>query len=312
MTDSRTVTGGNEDLTVDAPRCLRMRYSESGCRLCVDICRHGAVKLDGGLTINPQLCSGCLLCTSVCPAGALEQRSDFAICLAQLSRVQEPVLGCVRTKEYSNGILTCLGGLSAEHLLALCHTVPGKLTLNLSACADCPNSAMTAQLRQRLDNLSTAGLTADGCRLVSAESAQDCRYCGESIDRRSFFKSFRNSLIKSADIILSTPGEKTERQSKYAVKRLPLRRELLNRVRNKLSIELAGRLHNQFDSCLTFADCCTKCHGCVAICPTGAIYANDSESPPAFDQLLCTGCGLCHEFCLEGAVRILPANKGHV
>jgi len=309
MPDSRNVTGSRNDLSVDASRCLRMRYSDSSCRHCVDICPHGAVRLGGGLTIDPQQCRGCLLCTGVCPAGALEQSSDFSLCLAQLSRLPEPVLGCVRTKECAHGILTCLGGLSEEHLLVLYHTLPGKLTLNLSVCGDCPNNAMTVQLRQRLDDLFTAGLAGGGCNLVIAESADEILYRDESVDRRSFFKSFANSLVKTAAIMFSGTGEQIEQQGEYAGKRLPLRRELLNSSRKKLSLELADRLHNRFDTELSCDDNCTECYGCVAICPTGAIQGDGSESLPSFEQLLCTGCGLCQEFCLDKAVRIQPLNK---
>ena len=310
MTESRNVTGGRDDLSVDASRCLRMRYCESSCRRCADICPHSAVNLDGSLSIDPEQCRGCLLCTAVCPVGALEQDNDFSVCLGLLSRVPEPVLGCIRTTGQSNATLTCLGGLSQEHLLALCHFLPTELTLNLnlSGCCDCPNNAMAAQLRQQLDDLFAAGLLAGGCTLVIAESAQEIHYRGESVDRRSFFKSFRNSLFKSAAVMLSSNVIQIERHSEYAGKRLPIRRELLNSTRNKLSSELIVRLHNHFDSCVTCDDTCTKCHGCVAICPTGALQTNGPESSPVFDQLLCTGCGLCREFCLDGAVRIHTAN----
>lgn len=289
---------------VDASRCLRMRFSESSCRRCADICPHGAVTLDGGLTINPNHCCGCLLCTSVCPAGALEQCNDFPACLAQLSRVPEPILGCIRTKERSNATLACLGGLSEEHLMALYHTLAGRLTLNLSLCGDCPNNPMLTRLRQRLDALSEAGLADSGCRIVIAESAQDISYRDESVDRRSFFKSFRNSLFKSAAIILSATNEQTERRTEYAGKRLPVRRELLNSTKNKLSRELVVRIRKHFDWCVSFDDTCTRCQGCVAICPTGALQTELSDMPPTFDQLLCTGCGLCREFCLDGALRV--------
>jgi len=100
MADSnKAAIGSRDDLIIDASRCLRMRFSESSCRHCVDICPHGAVILDSALTINPDQCHGCMLCTSVCPAGALEQNCDFHACLAKLAKVSEPILGCIRTKE---------------------------------------------------------------------------------------------------------------------------------------------------------------------------------------------------------------------
>ena len=304
MADSNKIAAGcRDDLNIDASRCLRMRFSESSCRHCVDICPHGAVNLDCGLTINPDQCHGCMLCTSVCPVGALEQNGDFNACLAKLTKVPEPILGCIRTRECSNGTLPCLGGLSEEHLVALCHTLSGNLTLNLTACNDCPNSAMIPHLRQRLEVLFDIGLQEGSCCIVTVESTQDISYHDESVDRRSFFKSFRNSLFQSAAVILSINDEPTERRADYAGKRVPIRRELLNSIRIKASRELLGQIQKHFDVCVTFSEACTMCQGCVAICPTGALKTEAEDGTPFFEQLLCSGCGLCSEFCLDGAVR---------
>jgi ferredoxin len=246
-----------------------------------------------------------MLCTSVCPVGALEENNDFFACLAKLSKVSEPVLGCIRTKENSNGNLACLGSLSEEHLLVLCHTLSGELTLNLSACIDCPNGAMTPYLRMRLNILSSAGLLDVGCRIGITVSAQDIHYRDESVDRRSFFKSFRNSLYESADHILSGTKDTFERRIKYAVKRVPIRRTLLNSIKSKLSHELEARIQVKFDSCVSFDETCTQCQGCVAICPTGALQTESQVEQPRFDPLRCTGCGLCVEFCLDGAISLI-------
>ena len=305
MPDRRTDIGARDDLRIESSRCKRMRFSESDCSRCIDICPHGAVTLEGGLAIDPERCRGCLLCTAVCPVGALEHNSDFAACMTQLSRVPEPVLGCIRTKESANASLACLGGLSEEHLLALIHTLAGSLTLNLSVCGDCPNSHGISEIKSRLEAVSAAGLDCGACRINLAESVREIRYRDESVDRRSFFKSFGSALIKSAAVVLSRPSEQTEQRSEYACKRVPARRELLNKTRSELSLELTGLIREHFDSCASFDQSCTACQGCTAICPTGALKTGESDIPPTFDQLLCTGCGLCREFCLDGAIRVL-------
>lgn len=308
MAENRAVTGDRDDLTVDVSRCLRMRFSESSCRHCTDICPQGAVTHDNGLAIDSEQCRGCLLCTAVCPAGALEQKSDFSVCLAQLSRVPEPVLGCTRTREGSNAALACLGGLSEEHLLALCHSLAGKITLNLSLCEECANKAMLPLLRKRLDVLLAAGLSEGGCCIVPAGSVADLHHCDEALDRRSFFKSFRSALFQSAAAIISPTGDQTAKQTPYGEKRLPAKRELLNRIRKDISPELAPRILAHFDSRADFNDNCTACQACVSICPAGALTTESMDAPPIFDRLPCTGCGLCAEFCLDEAVRISAAD----
>lgn len=303
MADSITIIGSKGDLAVDASRCLRMRYSESSCRLCIDICPHGAILPEAGPSIDSQQCRGCLLCTNVCPVGALEQYDDFSACLVKLSRVPEPVLGCVRTQEQANAAVACLGGLSQEHLILLCHALPGKLTLNLSMCCDCPNSTMVEYLRQRLEYLTVEGLPG-GFDIVIAESAHEIGYREESVGRRSFFKSLSSSLFQGAAVMLSASTEQNDRHTEYAAKRLPVRREQLNRVRSEGSSECAAWLHEHFDSVVLFNDNCTNCHGCVAICPTGALRTEEPDSHPVFEQTSCTGCGLCQEFCLDDGLTV--------
>lgn len=302
MAEERANTGSRDDLKLEASRCLKMRFSDSSCNRCVGICPHGAVSQDGFLAVNPNHCSGCLLCTTVCPSGALEQSGDFSACLAQLSRVTQPVLGCGRTKERSNAALACLGALSEEHLLALCQSLAGTLTLNLSACGDCLNNVMVFHLRRRCADLSEGGLFEGGCRLVIAESAQDVPFHDESVDRRGFFKTLRSSLFQGAALILSAGNEQPECRTEYAGKRLPVRRDLLNRTAARLSPETVRLVHDRFSRQTYVSDRCTACQGCVAICPAGALLTDSPDGRPRFDPQRCSGCNLCGEFCLDGAI----------
>jgi len=295
-------TGSRDDLRLEASRCLRIRFSASQCDHCSAICPKEAVSLEDGLVIDSNCCSGCLLCTSVCPSGALEFSADVLACLAQLSKVTEPVLGCCRTKERANGWIACLGGLSSEHLLTLKQRLTGQLTLNISLCSACPNSAMLRQLQRRLQDL--AALLPTGCNIIMAESVETIRFQEETVDRRSFFKSFRSSLFQTAAVVLSQSSEQTEKRSDYTSKRLPARRELLNRVLETTGQATTETLQKRFFGNICISENCTACQGCVAICPTGALSTKEeqADTPPAFETARCTACGLCVEFCLDEAI----------
>ncbi len=265
--------GSRDDLQIDPSRCLRIRFSDSTCDRCRATCPTAALSLKDGLIINQEQCSGCLLCTTVCPSGALEQQTDFQTIVPQLSKVPEPVLGCCRTREQAHAWLSCLGGLAEEHLLTLCHSLSGTLTLNLVHCNDCPNRSMLAVLKERLQRMTASGLTTGGCNLVTATAQTELQYQPESVDRRSFFTSFRNSLFQAAADVMQTSAKPVERSSSYGDKRLPQRRELLNRTRSSLPEERQAAAVKQFDHSIRFSTACSACQGCVAICPTGALVS---------------------------------------
>jgi len=51
---------------IDPARC-------SGCGVCMELCRFGAVVADGnGYVIDPLACEGCKTCVTLCPAGAID------------------------------------------------------------------------------------------------------------------------------------------------------------------------------------------------------------------------------------------------
>lgn len=51
---------------IDPARC-------SGCGVCMEVCRFGAVAANGdGYAVNPLACEGCKTCVALCPAGAID------------------------------------------------------------------------------------------------------------------------------------------------------------------------------------------------------------------------------------------------
>lgn len=299
-TPDKSITGSRDDLCLDRSRCLRVRFNASSCSRCQVVCPTAAIALEQGLQIDSERCSGCLLCTSVCPTGALELSTEFLACVSQLAKVPEPVLGCCRTKEQANGWLACLGGLSEEHLLYLSRRLNGTLTLNLSRCGDCPNSSMLPLVQARLDRLVPGG----SCSIKAVQTPDAVRHRDESVDRRSFFKSFRTSLFQTAAVVMTAGSQETERRSDYTSKRVPERRLLLLRVLEVVEQQKKKQLEERFFGRITFNEACTACQACAAICPTGALGKNrvQPDNPPLFTAADCTACGLCVEFCMDQAL----------
>ncbi|NTV49580.1 MAG: 4Fe-4S binding protein [Geobacteraceae bacterium] len=305
MSDS---TGSRDNLRIESSRCLPIRFNESSCSRCVDSCPHNAIFLEDRLIVDRELCTGCLLCTTVCPSGALEMDQDFDVCLAKLAKATDPVFGCVRSADSANTVLPCLGGLASEHLLALYHSLSLSgivTTLNISMCGECPNGAILKTLKERLQNISDAGMDRGGCRILQIDSVGKITVHHESIGRRSFFKSLRSTLFQSAAIVISGTTEHAGQRSDYAEKRVPLRRMLLNRTINGMTPDLQGVVRSHYDSYISFSEACTACQGCAAICPTGALLTENPGNHPLFIPERCTGCGLCREFCLDDALEIV-------
>lgn len=293
----KIIAGNRDDLCLDRSRCLRVRFNGSDCSHCQAVCPTAAIALEQGLKLDSERCTGCLLCTSVCPTGALELSADFLACVAQLSKVPEPVLGCCRTKEQANGWLACLGGLSDEHLLYLTHHLSGTLILNLSRCTECPNNSMLPFLQVRLATITAGG----SCIIKAVDTAEAVRHRDENVDRRSFFKSFRSSLFQTAAVVMTAGAQETERRSDYTAKRVPARRELLKRIEKKVDQAKRNDLENRFSGRVIFAETCSACQACAAVCPTGALRKNHEhpDNAPIFTATDCTSCGLCVEFCQD-------------
>ncbi|KAF0217275.1 MAG: 4Fe-4S [Geobacteraceae bacterium] len=295
-------------LKLDASRCLKMRLGESGCSRCATICPVGAIDLSDGLKIGKERCTGCLTCTTACPSGAIEAHEDFNNILSALARHSMPVfvVGCRLAGSRSHRQLPCLGMLSAEHLVGLYARGGAVVQLAANACDGCAAGAMRERLAIRLrETARTTRLPFDR-RIFLVTKADDIQFNEPGLDRRSFFSSLRNLAVQGVTTALAAPaGEK--RGLCYGDKSLPQRRAVLLGAIDSLPPEKARSVHDAFTFSASFNDSCDGCLGCVRACPTAAI-SETGDSTPSFDSSRCTGCRLCTEFCLSGAVDIVPCS----
>lgn len=296
-------------LRQDPSRCLRMRYAESTCALCTSVCPVAAVSVANGLVVREECCTGCLTCTTVCPSGALEAIADFSQILDALGAQRFPVfvIGCGRSGSRCHGEIPCIGMLSAEHLVALYSRGEGLVQLDVSACVGCPAGKMVVRLDERLRQTSEAVRLPLHGRLNLVSDPRELDFRREEVDRRTFFTSLRKIAFKGVAAALSPPSDGTRSMS-YMDKSLPKRRKLLFTALDSFPVADASVVRDALSFSAFFTDSCDGCLGCVRVCPTAALLEpeEDDNPSPGFDPKRCTGCGLCTEFCLSGAVEIKP------
>jgi ferredoxin len=293
--------------------CLRMRFSSSSCRLCLDVCPHGAIALEETLSINSSLCSGCQLCTAVCPGGALSPDLALPAILNILKRQTPLVICCHKATRDSDLKTPCLAFISEDFLLAIFLSETPVISLDLAGCPSCANSAAIGSLKERLADLEARSGLPLSSKIRLAGSPEQLVVHQEACDRRSFFRTLSRSIICEAATLLSAKAAETPHQAVYAEKKVPLARQLLKTVlENKPEQEQQSIITLMCGSLLR-GESCDGCRACTKVCPTGALLENYDESLPPFEfiPINCTSCGLCVEFCINEALRLTVNGKCH-
>ena len=104
-------------------RCLRKRLNRCECTSCVEVCSNGAVSLiDRQINFKPERCTACMRCTTVCPNDAFTMSGfapDTPIFLQK--GLPSTFISCPRQEQAhpEERLMSCLGGITIEHLLAL-------------------------------------------------------------------------------------------------------------------------------------------------------------------------------------------------
>lgn len=305
---NRAIGDSGPLIGADRGRCVRMRYNKSTCAICLEVCRAGAISLDGAAAVDAARCTGCMLCVSACPSGCFTcADDDFTRVAGRLRRVQDsvpfPVLGCVQAGREAHARMSCLGGLSEEHLIALAAFLDKPLYLNLAACGACRNSYVVRELQKRMSVVRKAA--PEACqRIVFAEKKEELPFEDAPLDRRGFFQALKAISFEQVAGLLE--DKTAEQPVPYASKRTPAKRDLLNSVVRKSSDVRAARLLRHYAFSVRPGAACNNCFACVGMCQTGAlkIAKNAAGASLQFNSSLCIGCGLCRDFCLVGALEL--------
>ena len=306
-----------DSIETQRSRCLRMRFNQNSCARCIEQCRFNAITIAEDVSISTGKCSECMLCVSACPSDCFDiSRLDFYSLIGKLRKVQSsvtsPALGCrANAKTPSHEKTFCFGFLSEEHIIALVVFINNQLQIDLSGCADCRNSFIVAALEKRIADVEakTSLIISDKIKIIKNKA--DLKFDDVSYDRRGFFKALKNVTVMQAAGLFGDEDTGEEMRS-YSAKKLPFKRELLNRALKVLPEETRHGLLKNYYYAVNAAETCNNCFACIGMCPTGALKIEDKgdDRELFFSASLCNGCGLCRDFCFNSALRIEKGFSG--
>lgn len=307
----------DESIEAERSRCLRMRFNQNSCARCIEQCRFNAITIAEDVQIKANKCSECMLCVSSCNSDCFEINGlDFYSLIGKLRKVQSsvgsPVLGCMaNAKTPSHEKTFCCGFLSEEHIIALAVFMNNQIQIDLSGCADCRNSFIVAVLEKRIADVEvkTSLMISDKVKIVKNKA--DLKFNDVSYDRRGFFKALKNVTVMQAAGLFGDEDTGEELRV-YSAKKLPFKRELLNRAHRFLPEETQKSLLKNFYYTVNAAETCNNCFACIGMCPTGALKIENrgDDRELFFSTSLCNGCGLCRDFCFNSALHIEKGFSG--
>ena len=308
------------------PSCLAIRFPESGCRRCVEVCPVEVLQCDGERLSLRGECLGCGRCAALCPSWALVVPGFSpppAVAAGATLR-----LDCERVPptEEADLRLPCLGGVRSSQLLAWLAEEPERRVelLDRGWCGGCPAGGGAADaphpaapvLRQTQMLLREVGLVPERLALVAAPLPPPAYLAATpaeaaEVDRRGFMRQLLGRVTQGATQALApslpaTIGEAPAVDGRARIAPLERLRQVAHLQR------LAGEAATP-RSLLFFPEIdpqrCRHHRLCATICPVAALEQQEQvlRSRLLFHAQRCLGCQLCARGCPEQALQIRPA-----
>jgi ferredoxin len=320
-----------EPISISSGLCKRVRFRQSECQRCVDVCPEQAITLDFGPIIN-ELCSQCGLCVNVCPTEVFHEATPKDADLLERIKVfldkSPAATGMTRffihcqeaepAHEHSCGV-TCLGNLNENVMLGANLAGLDEMVLVKGNCTQCQLAKGEALLRNAVEAFSALqdNMRPRAFNLRLVEEPKD-KEREEQLSRRRFFSRISESVkekagadplpVHDAALTKSNAIVVSQHDKRASLKRTVLR-DLLH---SSPSSPTSNPGHNlpwgimQVDE-----ENCIGCGICVAVCPTGALVKEFTEDQlvRSYNSALCTSCALCEEACPQEVIRFEETNR---
>lgn len=317
-----------QNLDVIAEACKRVRFRQSECQICADICPEQAISLELGPIINNN-CTQCGLCISACPTETFQSKID----LEQYWLDQMQSLANTPPKHTHNKTLNihchrasaidensvkvhCVGNINENLLLASALMEFRAIMVHTGNCDECCLSTGVMLFNESLNR--ARSLT----RLVNIDNPvlrllkQTNEQCNEKkISRRGFFSRISKQVKEKAIpadyartppllALLNYQDVEVEKEQHISQRRERLRRlintltEQKNEHGNSLTIEHCKKMSVEQEKCVA-------CAICIHVCPTGALKktVKNNHLYRYCSSALCTNCGLCQEACPQQIIH---------
>ncbi|MEK7274192.1 MAG: 4Fe-4S dicluster domain-containing protein [Candidatus Desantisbacteria bacterium] len=321
-----------ERLTTFQSQCLRERYPQHDCNICLKNCPYEAIEFGKRIAVDETKCQGCGICTHMCPAGVFELNNWPDIVKQNRAAVNDRQvrIGCNKVKDRVDGEVPCLGLVSEGFLLSLAEKGAENICLDASACEDCPanqgRSLAVIKVSTTIEILRRFG---HNPKIFFQTEHQESIPGKGGYSRRGFFLHLRDSAVKGiASFKEPAPAVGKQIEHRVSNARLLLLGSLQRlgqpmpevlpppgRIIHGDSISGEGIAPGRDSTSgnglpfyqVEISQACNACEFCSRLCPTGALsklITDESEKIEKirFNLKLCTGCGLCQKICPNEAI----------
>ena len=313
----RLLSDSELEIEFDHKRCLRSRFNKNDCAQCLEVCERNALELNGKLpAFNPEKCTNCLQCTTVCPNDAFVPNTNFYQELHLLLQSETVFFSCDKG-EYGEKQITipCIGFLS-EPLLAVINAVTKEdCFIDIRRCSECVNGHSLKQLQANMQNLINKLRDKTKIRIRYLFDQKHNRPVNLNGERRSFLKLFSKKITDMSKEIVSSEAEDFNEgkniQSKSQMKTNAVLQYAISAIPGDRLAERNSILSYLFT--LSIDGNCNCCPLCSGMCPTGALKRKRENGTKQlnFTSALCSGCGLCVNFCNKNALTLKNGFSGN-